>query len=57
MSTLNVFIPLDGDDLRYCEIVDCEDAATWICHPQGYLSVEIALCEQHKREAAQEVRL
>jgi hypothetical protein len=56
MSNLNIFLPLAEDDPRFCEVIGCENVelATWKVHPQGLLQVEIALCEQHKREAEQE---
>jgi hypothetical protein len=49
----NLFVPLTNSSRRECEIEDCENDASWICHPQGCLAMKIHVCTSCKRDVEQ----
>lgn len=49
--TNNLFLPLRDPWTWFCEVGSCENIASWICHPQGYLAGKIHMCDECKAEA------
>ena len=51
----NIYLPITDAGLWFCE-TGCAREASWICHPQGYLTRKIHLCQGCKAKAEQQER-